>query len=238
MRSRAAPVSSVVLALTLALLVVAPRAAAQATAPASEPTTGRGRFEVDARLGYAVGNGYLTGNAELSDSVSHQVPITIGAGHRSAKGTYVGAYFGYGVLATKEGSAACPSGWNTCRGHAIRFGLEMLFHLRPHRSVDPWVGFGIGYEWLTHHASLPQSRGDLTDTFDYEGSEILNLQSGVDFEVSPAIAIGPFVTLTVASFREVAVERTGTVTVPRATTTLTAWHEWAILGVRGTFGLF
>jgi hypothetical protein len=178
-----------------------------------EPVKGHPRLEVDARVAWGVPLMWLPDDTPLGDSIARQLPFALGAGVRSARGgTFVGASFAYGVLAMKEGSSACPAGWSKCGGHHIRVGIDFIFHLRAQRSVDPWVGFRLGYQRLSYHASLPQPHGELTDTTTLKGFVLVDFETGVDFALGQAWAIGPFFQVTTSRFDDYSVERTGTAT--------------------------
>ena len=197
-----------------------------------------GHFEVAARLGYAIPLGDLTRNVELGQSTSGQVPLWIEGGYRFASGFVLGAYLSYGFLGGKDASRVCPASWTSCHGTDVRLGVQMMVHLRPKKRLDPWFGIGVGREWLSYHATLGQPAGDVRDTIAFTGWELLNLQLGLDFVVTPNLALGPFVTLTISAFDEVTTERTGAATSPRTTQSLgSPFHGWTFLGVRGTFGL-
>ncbi|HEV8547754.1 MAG TPA: hypothetical protein VGQ57_01980 [Polyangiaceae bacterium] len=89
-------------------------------------------------------------------------------------------------------------------------GLELLYHTRPERRLDPWLGLGAGYEWLTLTETttgvgtfgLVQPHNQAVGWTSH-GFEFFNLQVGLDVLVVGPLAVGPFVTLTVAHFRRV-----------------------------------
>lgn len=222
--------------LAAGVIAVAGAASAQSASPSPEPERPGARFEVDARLGVALPSGDLANKVPASDNVSMMVPFGVGAGVRWPSGTYLGAYFSYGILAMKHGGVACPAGWTRCTGHDVRLGAEMLFHLRSRKPVDPWFGFGFGYEWLTYHASLAQSAGELTDTVTIEGYEYLNLQLGIDFALRKALTLGPVLTFTFASYGDLTAERTGSATSPSTSQGIASgFHTWVFVGARGSF---
>ena len=227
-------VHTVLAVLATAGLGLARPASAQGI-PTASPARPGARFEVDARLGVALPTGDLANAVGANDNVKLQVPLGVGAGFHWPSGWYLGAYFSYGFLSMKKASVACPAGWTGCGGHDVRVGVETLYHLRSRKSVDPWFGFGFGYEWLTYHASLAQSSGDLHDSVTLGGYEYLSLELGLDLAVEKALTIGPFATFTFATFGDLTADRTGAATSSTSQSLSSSMHTWVFLGVRGSF---
>jgi hypothetical protein len=65
-------------------------------------------------------------------------------------------------------------------------GIQAAAHLRPERSVDPWVSLGAGWRglWLS-----PQSGKNTS----LQGLELARLQLGVDYRVNEDVAIAPVI---------------------------------------------
>jgi hypothetical protein len=55
--------------------------------------------------------------------------------------------------------------------------------------VKPWVGAGIGYEWL----SLTSKAGGVEATSSLRGLEAFNLQAGLQLSLLPVLSLGPYV---------------------------------------------
>jgi len=62
--------------------------------------------------------------------------------------------------------------------------------------VDPWVGLGVGYEWL--NLSIGGTGGAITGSA--RGFEWVNLQLGIDFSLGQNFRLGPFVRSRVAQY--------------------------------------
>jgi hypothetical protein len=238
MRSRAPLGSTFAMVAMGAIALLCPGSRASAQVASAPPPKSRARFEVDARLAYGAPFGDLARNSPLSDSIALQVPIAVGAGLRVPGGTFFGVSLAYGVLAVKEGSLACPAGWSKCGGHHIRLGLDFLFHLRSRKAVDPWLGFAIGYQWLSYHATLEQSRGDLTDTITLRGTVLGSFHVGVDFALDEAWSLGPFLQVTGSQFDDYTAERRGAATATVSGSGAGNVAGWVFLGVRGAFSGF
>src|SRR5262249_7757575 len=107
------------------------------------------RFEAGVRaglafpIGNAVGGGNGSSGTALADLVAWTVPLQL------ALGAGIGPVFagGYGSSAFgKPGSLF--EGASSRSASDVRLGFEALWHLSPDRKVDPWIGMGVGYEWL------------------------------------------------------------------------------------------
>jgi hypothetical protein len=202
-------------------------------------------FELGARLGYGIPLGKISDqgtNNKLSDNMAGMVPLQLDLGYRVIPSLMVGAYFMYGFGITGGNFAdTCDKLTDTsCSMHDMRLGAQVQYHFMPDQSTDPWLGAGIGYEWLTQ--SIDGGGGKLSTTVN--GFEFINLQGGVDFSVAPNFGLGPFLLFSVAQYGE------GSVSCSGAATSLcgggdsvskdidkTAMHQWLLLGVRGTFVL-
>jgi len=156
------------------------------------------RFEaaVRAAVGFPIGNatGETTrapSGTSLSDLVSWTVPLELELGARIGP-AFVGGYVSYAF--GKAGSAL--EGGTSRSANNVRFGFEVLWHLGPDRPVDPWVGLGVGYEWL--NLSIGTASGALTGTA--RGFEWVNLQLGIDFLLGRSFRLGPFVRSRVAQY--------------------------------------
>jgi hypothetical protein len=144
----------------------------------------------------------------------------------------VGAYFQYGFGISGD---SC----NECSVHNMRLGGQVHYHFMPWEAVDPWIGAGIGYEWLSVSASQSFTFAGVTQSIEasstVHGFEFVNLQGGVDFLPSEGttFGLGPFVALSIAKYSNGSAEVNGEKTsgdVQNASV-----HEWLTLGVRGTF---
>jgi hypothetical protein len=201
------------------------------------------KFDVGLRLGYALplGNAWSAGtsgpftfpeDAKMSNAFSGQIPIWIDAGYRVVPPLVLGLYFQYGFVsvktATDPNSPGCPSGAD-CSAHDIRLGLQAEYDLLAGQSIDPWLGLGVGYEWL----GLSETANGTTSSGNLSGFEFANLQGGVDFAVGDGVALGPFLSFSLGQYSTFHTEAQGVgvdIDVPKAL------HEWLAFGVRGRFG--
>ena len=214
------------LLLPLAVLV-AP--AARADEPDSKaPSTPT--LEVGARTGASIPVGSAIRGASLGDAIDAQVPIQLDLGVRLMPNLFVGAYGSYGLVFPAD--KAC--GGASCSGSDVRVGVQAHYHFRPEHTLDPWLGVGAGYEWLT----LRESQDGVDRSATLRGFELVNLQAGLDYRVGH-FGIGPFAGFSVGQFDKLdesitarGITRDASVDVPN-----TALHEWVTVGLRGTFDL-
>lgn len=210
----------------LVLCLVATSARAEEQLPA--------HFEAGLRagLGLPIGNavGPRTGaptGTSLSDLVAWAVPLQLDAGARVGP-VFVGLYLSYAF--GKPGSAFDSA--STRSANDVRVGFEALWHFAPEGKVDPWVGLGVGYEWLNLSVSGP-SGGAVNASF--RGFEWVNVQVGVDFRLGRYFRLGPFLQARVGQYDSGSIgivnvqgaEASGSGDLPSK-----AAHAWIDLGVR------
>jgi hypothetical protein len=207
--------------LSTALAAVASLFLLSPSPAAAQSAQDRPGFDIGLRLSAGlplgkIASGTLSG--DLSDSIKVLIPLQLDLGYR-VNGTFtVGGYFAYGYAVTK----GCDPG-SSCSATDTRVGLQGTMRFPSGGSFVPWVGLGLGYEWLT----LKQD----SQSASVKGWEFLNLQVGGSFLASPEFGIGPFASFSVARYGEI--EYGGvSVDIPD-----TAFHEWLQIGVRGTFSL-
>ena len=191
--------------------------------------------DLGVRLGYGIPLGEAAENADLNDLVTGQVPIWIDAGYRITPNWVVGLYFQYGFAFLADN--VCPSGTD-CSAHAIRVGLQGQYRFMPREKVNPWLGLGIGYEWLGGSVSIPSPVGSVDVSLDAHGFEFVNFQGGADFQVGDGIGIGPFLSFSLGEYSRGSFDVTGPATASGSDDIENqALHEWLTLGVRGAFDL-
>lgn len=156
------------------------------------------RFEAAVRAAVGIPIGNATGETTrapngttLADLVAWTVPLELELGARIGP-AFVGGYVSYAF--GKAGNAL--EGGTSRSASNVRFGFEVLWHLGPDRPVDPWVGLGVGYEWL--NLSVGGTGGAITGSA--RGFEWVNLQLGIDFALGRSFRLGPFVRSRVAQY--------------------------------------
>lgn len=203
-------------------------------------------FEGGLRVGYSFSNGdYASGipigsasDDALAPGVSSAVSLGGELGVRIAHVVFLGGFFHYGLLGTSCIDPPANGVLVTCSGHDIKAGIETILHLAPRGSIDPWIGFGFGHEWLqvTVSESGAQS-GTATQTLD--GWNFADLSFGLDFHVRDSVGIGPYFELTSGNFTSdsESVTVSGASAAASSDISNQSSHQWFTLGVRGTFDL-
>ena len=195
---------------------------------AEEKGTG---FEVGLRAGYAIpiGKGGANATQNLSAGISGAIPLWLDLGYRATPELMIGAYgaYAFGFLGDTL-DRAC--GAVDCVTYDIRLGAQLHYHFLPGKEGDPWIGLGVGYEWLTFAASQGGQDASITAS----GFEFVNLQAGLDFAPSKGVnfGLGPFVAFSVAEYSDASCSGAA-LGCPGDFSTTT--HEWLTFGVRGTF---
>lgn len=137
-------------------------------------------------LEIAVGGGYTQGvggagsAGALEDITGAGGTIEVQLGLRM---TPVFSLAAYGTLARFQAGEAITTGGHA---HAATAGLQATWHGRASRSIDPWLSLGAGWRglWLAPNAAAASSA---------HGAELLRVQLGVDYRISPRLAITPVV---------------------------------------------
>ncbi len=218
--------SCVTAALATALLLSLPVAAAADDQPAAEPRA-REPTPSGFRLGLRTGVGRpfgasFNGSGSMTDTVSAYLPVRLDVGYRIERHFYVG-------IAAQLASivpANCITGF-TCSGTDTRVGLMAAYHLLPTRTIDPYVGLGVGYEILHTSRSIDSFTTDITA----RGFELFDLELGADIRPGGGWRFGPVISGSLGRFTSVAVNGTDTTDFEKTL------HVWALAGVRGAFDL-
>jgi outer membrane protein W len=204
------------------------------------------------RLGYSLPMGKegevvlpgatASGSGNLSDDFKGRIPIWIDAGYRINPQIYVGAFFQYGFLSVNtDRNAACTQGID-CSTHDIQVGANLHYHILPDSSFDPWLGAGLGYEWVSLSAkgtvTVP-GLGSLSSdqSLLVKGFQFLNLQAGGDFKATPDFGVGPFISFSMGQYSSYSMTDNTTSQSVSGDLQNKGMHEWLTFGVRGQFNL-
>ena len=210
------------------------------TAQASAQAVG---FELGGRIGYGIPLGRVTGdtNDELSSTISGTVPIQADVGVRVLPQLMLGAYFQYGFgFVGDTTSDVCDEIGADCSTRDVRLGVQGQVHFSPGETTDPWLGLGVGYEWLTIALEASTLSESATVKATAHGLEFLQLQGGLDFQAGEHGGFGPFLSLSLAQFSRVSASCSGDcegIDPDSESIEDQATHQWLMLGLRGTFVL-
>jgi hypothetical protein len=150
------------------------------------------------------------GAASLGDVAGLQVPFILDIGGKPERHIFVGGYLGFGVGSSAGAfSTACSS----CGATTKIIGAEVYYSILPDDRVNPWIGYGLGYSWLSAGSGAPE--------IDLHGFDLARLTFGVDFRLSRTIGLGPYIDYTV-----------GVYTYANGDIHERAVHEWLTIGPR------
>lgn len=178
-------------------------------------------LDLSVRMGFDRPFGDLQKGAPLRDGLSGAVPLVFEMGIRSNRNVSVGFSFEWAPVQVRN----CPYR-EPCSARDYRFNAEAIFTARTRSGVDPWIGAGIGYEWL-----------DVAEGFGPDNDERITgwtygvIQAGAELRLGRQFALGPFASLSVGEYSS---ESNASYA---ADFTDQALHEWLQLGLRGTINL-
>jgi hypothetical protein len=202
-------------------------------------------FETGLRLGVGmpVGKGgrSLDGlERNLNDLTTWRAPFWLDVGYRFSQVTTVGAYAQLGVGGNGD---ACAG---ECDWADLRIGAQGQWRFMPGSTVTPWLGVGLGYEWLSFRTlvrvPVPDPEPDEPDSIPVRTAELLGgpellLQGGLDFKVEDSFSIGPYASATVGQYVSDELKCDppdfGCPEVPAIDGS--GFHSWLGVGLRGTY---
>ena len=143
-----------------------------------KPSSG---IELAVAAGYAQGGGDIGRDmAALDDVAGPGGAVELQVGYRIIPHLTLGVYGS--LSAFDQGDALADD----TRVTGATAGVQGIWHFRPSSSVAPWVSLGTGWKglWLSP---------DTGKTASLQGLELARLQVGVDYRLSPSVAITPLV---------------------------------------------
>ena len=144
-------------------------------------------FEIGFAPGYTQGVGTIAkGGASIQDVAGPGGAFDLRLGYRMTRHLAFGLYGSY----ARYSNADLPSGYDVQGASA---GIYGDWHFRPDRSIDPWLGVGSGWRGLFFTPDVGESTSIM-------GWQILRVQGGVDYRVTPEVALGPVLAASVNSF--------------------------------------
>jgi hypothetical protein len=138
-------------------------------------------IELGIATGYTQGVGPIGGGMQHVEDVSSAGgTVELDAMYRINPTFAVGAYGSFSEYATGDHVAGSDDVFGATAG------IQAAAHLRPARSVDPWVSLGTGWRglWLSPETGKNTS---------LQGLELARLQVGVDYRISQDVAIAPVI---------------------------------------------
>lgn len=193
-------------------------------------------IELGLRLGYGIPLGSAVPGSDLNKNIAGELPLWVELGYRLDPRWMVGAYGLYGFgFATSDEERMCDANHVDCSLHDLRLGAQIQYHVVPAGKLDPWLGLGFGYEWLTANGTL--ASGVRSGSATLRGWEFVHLQAGADWPVGEGLAIGPFISFSFAEYTNVSTDCSGASCGPGVNGPVDdkSLHQWLVVGLRGTF---
>jgi hypothetical protein len=180
-------------------------------------------------LGYGLPGGDISneGDGRLGDVVNGAVPIGAEFSYRFNPLFRAGFYFQGAPLSVAD--SACAAG-DSCNGSDIQLGFDAQLHFAPFQRLDPWVGLGVGWEWMRIDAT--NFVDDIPDRWTYSGIVFPRLSTGLDVPLTPTFTLGPYLSWNAGRFTHVEQRSRGGFDIGDQ-----AYHSWLEIGVRGNFNL-
>lgn len=140
-----------------------------------------------------IGATYGFGTGDISSGGARIQDVSGGAATVELKAAYRWSSFALGAYGSFTHFSA---GDNLASGTSVRgatAGLFVDWHFRADRSTDPWIGLSSGWRglWLSP---------DTGKTSGFQGWEIARFSAGIDYRITRAVAMGPFLGFSVDTF--------------------------------------
>jgi hypothetical protein len=176
---------------------------------------------------------------DLTDLTPWRAPVWVDIGYALSGALTIGAYAQVGVGGVGDSCAG------DCDWSDIRVGAEAEWRFLPGAPVNPWLGVGLGWEWLSFRqlvsGMVPDEMGNLVTVTGrvaerFGGPELM-LHGGVDFQVEDALRIGPYASATVSQYLTDSFECTPAngLCPPGSSIEGSALHSWVGVGLRGAY---
>ncbi len=197
----------------------------------SDAPKARKGFQMAFRTGVAIPLGDLEKDNKMSDFTGPQVPIIIDLGGKIIPNLFLGGYLGISVGGAGGKLAdLCDKASLSCTAIGARIGAQIQYHIIPDGKINPWIGYGIGYELL----GVSGEKNNVKLSAATAGVEFAHLMAGADFRISRGFGIGPFVDFAIGSYSVATVETkvNGTTQKRDGDIKDTATHQWLMIGAR------
>jgi hypothetical protein len=155
-------------------------------------------------------------------------------GYRTSRNWWLGisAQAGLGIYGN-----ACPDKVK-CSWSEVRIGASALYGFSPENSVNPWLGFGVGYEWLRLWGLgklAPET--SVSGQRELLGGPQVNILGGVAFRLTDSLSIGPYASAAAGMYLTSHFLCRGAAQCEsNSSVEEKAVHVWLSAGVRGSYG--
>jgi hypothetical protein len=168
----------------------------------------------------------------VEDLVDRKFPLGLELGYRFHQRIWGELFFD---LAPASATSELCAGGAECSASDFRVGIAFLVRLAPRAFLDPWLGAGVGIEVLNVEGRNAAAGGAPYE-WSWFGLELPFVEAGVDVAVTTRLAIGPWISATLARFTSDSARASGGDTVSGAVASR-AWHGWYSGGIKATLHL-
>ncbi len=174
---------------------------------------------------------FVTRDGSMSGIASFQVPLALDLGYRVSPTWWLGLRPHVGTGGKGD---ECPT---TASCHFTGVGLSALlkYHHNPKGSMDPWLGVGLGWEWLltTLSVAIPQS----VRAKQALSGPLLQALGGLAFDLGAHIHAGPYATASIGRYVWNSLDCSEQLGCPSSYFVKNgAFHAWLGIGVGGEYG--
>ena len=204
---------------------------ASTDARADVPPPANKGFQLALRTGAAIPIGEVRSGFAMADALSVQLPFLVDLGFKPIPALFIGVYLGAAVGgATGAVEQQCNSVGISCTGVGFRGGLQVQYNFLPAQRINPWVGYGFGYELGGSNGS----NGDRSVSNSYRGFELGHILAGADIRLQDYFGIGPFLDAAMGQYDAAKNETNdgGYISTLGGKIDDKAMHAWIIVGVR------
>jgi hypothetical protein len=201
-------------------------------------------LEASLRTGISKSLGSVSGAAgsSMSDYFPTAFPVIVGVGVRPLDPLYVGVFGRYAFGSVGDAYAArCDAAAADCSAHGIAFGVEAAYRFAPDSKLDPWAGYGFGYSLdelkatskLSSDYAVRNGLQEVEVRSAVRGFDFARLSGGLDVHLTPLIAVGGFLELTLSRYdSQISEASAGTPSNWGGTFGSKSLHSWVTLGPR------
>lgn len=170
----------------------------------------------------------------LARRYAWQIPFGLVLGSKLTREVFLGGYFHLGVGSEgsdREVEQLCDDDDADfendvhCSALSVRLGVEAQYHFEPAAHLNPWLGYGVGFEAGVQSIGSTEGYRESTTS-----SGITWAQIGGGFDFRGAVGGGPFAELALGRYMSTHTEAQDQV----AQTSIDdrAWHVWTSFGLR------
>lgn len=189
--------------------------------------------DLGVHVGYAIPLGaaiHSGSDSSFSQLTAGAVPIGVDLSYRVEPMLSVGVYGQYGFgFVSNDTQELCDDLDLRCSVNDVRAGVQAAY-IASFPGIDTWAALTLGVERFSTSSEGSNSGGSVLMTLPDFGAK-----GGVNFEVAPAFAIGPFVALSMGRFSYASVHNSGQSAHIHIQSDERRFHQWLTLGLRGVF---